>query len=424
MSTTSEVATPLKRSVEPPTNAPTRQSRLPGLQFVGVFAALGLLGFNAWWYWRDNRSLPDLGTISRFISREQYAQAEPALREHLRRSPHDGDARMMLARVYAARGDLLGCARQLQQVPYWWPQKWEALYREGQSYLMIDRAREAERSWLDVIKDDPLHPVSEDIFHDTSQELLKLYAIQDRWDDAYPVIWTGYDRAPASEKLTWLIMRMRAELERVSPKESITQLRRYVAASPDDWESLRALAHAELALGDRGLAERNFQGCLKGRPDDVRAWHDYLAMLLEGGELERFLELLRTAPPSADIEPETWFFRGIATEKAGDLQTAAMHFRKAIELNPFLAKAYYRLAAAEERLGLRDQAVIHRKKSKVINEARGQFPAAYSGYLTSLNSDGLDAPGSAVAARRVATICETLGWSRAAAAWNRLANSP
>ncbi|MGO9470903.1 MAG: tetratricopeptide repeat protein [Isosphaeraceae bacterium] len=421
MTTTSEVAIPAKRPLEPPIKAPTRQSRLPWLQLVGIPLALGLLGFNAWWYHRETRPLPDIATISRFMSRDQYAQAEPALLEHLRRSPHDGGARMMLARVYAARNDLLSCARQLHEVPYWWPQKWEALYREGQSYLMIDRARDAEHAWLEVIKDDPLHPVSPEVFHDACQELLKLYATQDRWEDAYPVIWTAYDRAPAPEKLTWLIMRMRAELERVAPKESVAQLRRYAAAAPDDWESLLALARAELALGDRASAERHFKACLQGRPDDLRAWRDYLAALLEAGELEPFLELLGTPPPAAESEPDIWFFRGVASEKAGDWKTAAAHFSKAIELNPFLAKAYYRRAVAEERLGLRDQAIIHRRKSKEINEARGQFPAAYSGYLTSFDSGG-SAP--ATAARRIATICETLGWARAAAAWNRLAMSP
>ena len=76
--------------------------------------------------------------------------AEPALREHLRRAPHDGELMIMLARALAARGDLLGCARQLHEVPYWWPQKAEAIFREGQSYLQIDRAKDAEHAWLRV----------------------------------------------------------------------------------------------------------------------------------------------------------------------------------------------------------------------------------------------------------------------------------
>jgi tetratricopeptide (TPR) repeat protein len=424
MTTTSEVATPVKRPLVPPIKTRTQKSRLPFLQLVGISIALALLGFNAWLYWRDTRPLPDLAAISRLMSSNQYTLAEAALREHLRRSPNDGEARMMLARVYAARGDLLNCASQLHQVPYWWPQKWESLYREGQSYLMIDRARDAEQAWLAVIADDPLHPVSADVFHDACQELLKLYAVQNRWEDAYPVIWKAYDRAPPEEKANWLVMRMRAELERVAPKESIAQLRRWVAALPDDWDALRALAHAEFALGEHAAASRHFQACLKSRPDDVRIWHDYLGVLMEGGDLESFLELLLTPPPGADSEPETWFFRGIASEKAGDWKTAAAQFKKSIDLNPFLAKGYYRLAVAEERLGLRDQASVHRKKTKEINEARGQFPAAYSSYLASLDSGGPSAAGTAAAAQRVATICDILGWSRAAAAWNRLAISP
>ena len=98
---------------------PTRRPSEPAAMFhlVGICVALGLAGFNAWWYWRDNRPRPDLATISRLMSHDQYAQAEPALREHLRRSPHDGEARMMLARLHAARGDLLNCARAATRSP-------------------------------------------------------------------------------------------------------------------------------------------------------------------------------------------------------------------------------------------------------------------------------------------------------------------
>ncbi len=40
MTTTSEVTTPAKRPVEPPIKAPTRQSRLPWLQLVGLSLCL------------------------------------------------------------------------------------------------------------------------------------------------------------------------------------------------------------------------------------------------------------------------------------------------------------------------------------------------------------------------------------------------
>ena len=73
----------------------------------------------------------------------------------------------MLARALAARGDLLGCARQLHEVPYWCPQKPEALYREGQAYFQLDRARDAEDAWLELIKDDPSAPRSRRLYWPT-----------------------------------------------------------------------------------------------------------------------------------------------------------------------------------------------------------------------------------------------------------------
>ncbi len=143
------------------------------------------------------------------------------------------------------------------------------------------------------------------------------------------------------------------------------------------------MAHAELALGFHSEAALHFQACLKGRPDDVRAWRDYLAMLLEQGDLDAFTALLQKAPHSADSEPETWMYRGVAREKAGDRQAAANHFRKAIELNPTAPKYYYRLAMAEERLGLREQAAAHRGRTKQMNEARSQLAGRIRGLLRS-----------------------------------------
>jgi tetratricopeptide (TPR) repeat protein len=389
-------------------------------KLIGVSFLTGLLVFNTWWYWRDTRPIAGLTTIEDWIGREQYVLAEAALREHLRRSPWNGGARMMLARTLASRNDFLGCARQLHRIPDWSPQKAEALYREGQSYLKIDRARDAESAWLEAIKDDPLHPSPSDIFHDACQELLKLYAIEDRWDDAYPVLWRAYDRAAPIDRPVLLSMRMRCELERVAHKESIETLRRY-AAMPGDREALRALARAELALGLHAEAATHFQACLQGQPDNVWAWRDYLSMLLEQGDLNEFLAVLAKAPASAEGEPETWAFRGVAREKSGDWEGAANCFHTAIEINPYNATYHYRLAMAEERLGDREQALVHRRRTKTINEARAQLPAAYADYSASSSPRELGAPDAVTACRHLAKICETLGWARAAQAWNRQA---
>jgi tetratricopeptide (TPR) repeat protein len=424
MITTSDVAAPGRRPRTLPVASLGGRKGSFVAKLVGACLIAGLSGFNAWWYWRETRPLPDPKIIDEWMSRERYVDVQQALREHLRRSPHDGEARMTLARALAGQGHLLACARQLHEVPSWWPRKIEALYREGQSYMKLDRAKDAEAAWLEAIKDDPLHPAPGGLFHDACQELLKLYAIEDRWEDAYPVMWIAYDHASPADHPALLAMRMRPELERVAPKQTVELLERYATAAPDDWEALRALARAEQALGRPADAARHFQKCLKGWPDNGRAWRDYLGMLLEQGDLDAFLALLAHAPKSAESEPETWMFRGVAREKASDWHAAAAHFRKAIELNPSVPKYYFRLAMAEERLGLHELAITHRKRTKEMNEARRQLPSAFSDYFAAQQSKNSGAPDLTAACKHLASICETLGWSRAAQAWNRLAIAP
>ena len=423
---TAPVERPLTPVAAPVTAAHGRQSGSLVWRLVGACVIVILSGFNVQCYWRDTRTLPHLNTVSDWIRREQYLRAETVLREHLRRSPHDGEARMMLARALAGRGDLLGCARQLHEVPFWWPRKPEALLREGQAYLQIDRARDAEAAWLNALRDDTVHPISPDVFHDVVQEVLKIYAIEDRWEDAYPVIWTAYDHASPAEYPVLLAMRIRPELERVAPKESIEILRRYVAAAPDDWEAVRALARAEQAINNSTEAARLFQLCLEGSPENVRAWHDNLAMLHGAGViLDAFLTLLQKALPRlADSESEDLdVHRAAASESAQDLRAAAEHFRKAIELNPTVPKYYYRLALVEQRLGLHEDARAHLGRTKEMNEARAQLPVAYSDYFAAREQTDRTTE-MAAACKHLATICETLGWSRAALGWSRLTLAP
>src|SRR5262249_46738352 len=146
-----------------------------------------------------------LPTISGWIRADRYAEAESALREHLRRSPRDGEARSMLARVLAARKDMFGCANELSKVPDWWPNKAETHLRAGQAYLMVDRAKDAEREFLAVVNSDALHPAPLNVLHDAANALLEIYATEDRWDEAHPVFWRIYDDSPPDNRLPILV---------------------------------------------------------------------------------------------------------------------------------------------------------------------------------------------------------------------------
>jgi tetratricopeptide (TPR) repeat protein len=437
MITDSNVAIPSERTIAGPSGGfpPRRRARAAWgrwriartLALAGLVA--GLVRFNVWWYWRVPRPLADSRTIEGWISLREYDRAEAELRERLRRAPHEVEARMILARTLAARGDLLACARELHDVPYWSSRKTDALFREAQAYLAADRARGAEAALLAILDDDPLHRPDPGVYHDASQELLKIYAAEDRWEDAYGIIWKAYDHARPPDQPLVLTMRLRCELERVAQSETVKVLRRYIAADPADFEALRAVAKAELALGQRAEAVRDMEACLRARPQDPRVWRDYLTMLQTLGEQDAFETTMDRVPPSAETEPEIWIFRGQAKERAGNWQAAAADYRKAIELNPNLNNAHYRLSVIEERQGRREQAAAHRKRWQDLRDARTRLPQAAQDYQNALAAaSGPEPRPSAIAnlrasCRRLASLCSTLGWARAAEAFNQVAAS-
>jgi tetratricopeptide (TPR) repeat protein len=374
------------------------------------------LGLGWWWYGRETQSVPSLATIAGWMTRQRYAEAELALREYLRRSPDDGEARTMLARLLAARGDARGCARELRRVPSWWPTKAEARFREGQTYLRIDRAREAETAWLALIQQDvPQAPPA--VFQDACLELLRLYAVEDRWEDAAPLIWIAYDRAAPADRALWLILRLRSELERLAHWETLALLRRYVAADPEDGEVPRALARAEQALGRPAEATGHFRLCLARHPDDARAWRDYLALLLAQGDRDGFLAALAQAP-AAPSEPQLGIYHGLEHEWRGDLEGAARLYRQAVARNPSVVEYHYRLALAERRLGRTEVAAEHLQRARDLREARRRLPGQFMRYLDvrGLSSGPAQASMAATALEQLAATCTTLGWTRAAAA--------
>ena len=385
--------------------------------FLLMVIILGLVGFNAWWYWRDTRPLANKKTIDRWISGKQYDLAEFDLREQLRRSAYDGEARMTLARLLAVQGDDISAARELQKVPFWSPRKAEALFLEGTIHLMLNRAKDAEAAFLEIIKDDPLHPQPPDIYHDAFFEIMKLYATQDRWDDAFANLWRAYELATPRDRYTLLLWRMRAELERVAPAESLPRLQSYVAADPTDIESLRALARAEQALGKFDDSERDFRLCLKLAPNDGRVWRDYIAMLHERGDRKGCFAAVERAPREAEVEPEFLKFRAMAREDLGDYASAADCYRAAIERNPNVVEYHYKLAIVEERLGNREKAAEQRKLAKTLREARAELPKAYTDFLEARDDLPTGGPDIAQAVQNLSKVCRVLGFTKAADAW-------
>ena len=94
-----------------------------------------------------------------------------------------------------------------------------------------------------------------------------------------------------------------------------------------------------------------------------------------------------------------------------------------LERDPYITAYHYRLAMVEEGLGHRDVAAEHRKQADQLCVVRGQLLTAFTDVIDAQEHKTTTAPDLPASMRRLASICETLGWARLADAWYKLAES-
>jgi tetratricopeptide (TPR) repeat protein len=382
---------------------------------------LSLLGLNAWWLGRDARPVVALDVIARWTQEQRDREAEQALRQRLARSPHDGDSRVLLAKLLARRHDTLGCARELHQVPFWWPDKGRWLLMEAGAFKECDRMRDAEAAWKIIAAEDPFHPVDPKYVTAAIRDLMELYAVEGRWDEMVQLIWTTYDRTDDPvERENLLNMRLRTELERILPAVAAEKMEKYLAADPRDWEARRGLAKAKLALNLPEEARRHIEVCREERPEDPRGWADGLDVLHTMGDLDGLRQTVARLPASVAEHPAVLTHRARLLERDRRWPEAAEVYRRILQGRRFELETYYRLALVEDRLGQHEPAQVHRQRWEAMRTARTELNAAYQKVLDLHQSDPKSSRYHA-AVRRLAQLCKILGWSRDAEGWSRVA---
>ncbi len=384
-----------------------------------VALTLGLISLNAWWWWAD-RPPVDMRTIDLWLAAGRTADAERALRQQIARSRFHGEAMMKLARLVAKRDDYLGCARILRGVPDWWPAKAEALFIEGQSFKQVDRIRDAVTAWKACVAGDPLHPIPPHYQQGAARELIGTYILEGRIDEARLLLMKAYELAAPSEHVDVLIMRMRAELERVAHEEAVSKLRSFVAADPGDWEARRALALEEQLSENPDAADVHIQACLDARPTDTDVWRTLLEILHQRGARDEIKAAVDRLPPSADDDAEIWKFRGLVREWNGKLESAADAFRRASELNPREGEYFYKLGIVEQRLGRSVLAADHLEQSRILRKIDSDLDDAYHRFLALSQNSHPGDPSYDAEVKVLASLCERMGWKREAEAWRKV----
>ncbi len=379
-----------------------------------------LLVWNVWLAW-ESRPVRDLTEIARSMRLNQFSEAEQALRDRLRRSPHDGESRMLLARLLAQQDDLIGCAEQLHEIPFWWPEKAEALYLEKEAYYNGQHAPGAESAWRNLIAFDPLHPPPATYFSNACMNLAKLYLLQNRSEEAVEVLWQLYEEVEPRHHESILSVRFESILNQVRPDHAVEYLRQFVETVPDDWNSRRALALAEQANGRPETAIRQINACLEALPDDPKVHRDRLIILEAQEKYEALAMAIREIPEKADRDARTWNILGTFHERSGRLEAAAEADLRAFELDPTDFTSLYRLALLEQRLGRPEQAQESLRRHAELRASLLQLPDAFQEYQASLSGrQFVEGPDRAEAIEELIRICEVIGWTREAEAWRAL----
>ena len=243
-------------------------ARLGNVAFWGLVLVLITLNLD-----RARNLWPPLGppAITRLIERNQGDAAESALRDRLRRNPFEGDSRLSLAQLVRRRGDMAAAARELRQVPAWWPTKPEALWLEGQTALAAGLAVEAEAAWRACLRDDPLHPTPPRTFSAAANELIGLLNLEGRQVEAIALLETIHQGSAPEDRPP--ILRMIADLRSRGTRfptdpAALATLERCAGADPEDVAARLALAGAARSAGRWDDALRWVEAALAIRPDD------------------------------------------------------------------------------------------------------------------------------------------------------------
>ena len=233
-----------------------------------------------------------------------------ASRVHLLRSPHNGEATIMLASVLASRGDELGAARVLDTVPFWWPKKREMLLLEGQLFLAKDRAKtrrpRGRSAYVTILSTRPHHPRASSRKQPWDCSRFFSSRARGRGERAGVACLRTGRTTRARGNPAFLDAARTARRRARHPRRSLAPLPR--DRSPR-LASARALAEAETSLGHTQTALSLVDECLRSRPDDLLPRRTLLDILLREGDTRRHAVEVARIETRTDVSWEVWTHR-------------------------------------------------------------------------------------------------------------------
>jgi tetratricopeptide (TPR) repeat protein len=148
--------------------------------------------------------------------------------------------------------------------------------------------------------------------------------------------------------------------------DAVKELEQAIDIKPDDFESVNNLGVAYCKVGRFADAIRVHRDALKLRPDSASAHYNLAnALAFSGGLPQAESEYLKAIQLATDPEKKADAYGNLGSVyvQMGLFDKAADSFKKALELNPALAKVHYNIGAMYESKGDLEQAISAYRKA-------------------------------------------------------------
>ena len=368
---------------------------------------------------------PSLTEAAALAEGRRFSQAGDLVRAILRSDPSRSDAHMLAAQIALDRPGppaapyerpdptpALEALEHLKHVrasdPYL--SALIALNR-GKAEYRLGRLDQAETSWLDALRLQPNIP-------EAGWLLLETYDLQGRSEDARRLALRLHKVEPdPRDRVQYLLELVRQDAQPRAPASIVLWFEPVVKQNPGD-------LHANLALGlalinssqlDRGLEV--LRSAVKSHPDLADAWDAWLTGLDDAGQIDALSSVVDRLPPSLVNLPLFAKHRARVAQERGDWKVAALYYRDALKAAPHDPRLSYRLSRVLRNAGEENEAarlqLSHRSYTSVSPELRALYEKA--------NADKtLGTRPHPELYRQIGELRERMGLHEEALAWYRL----
>jgi tetratricopeptide (TPR) repeat protein len=368
---------------------------------LGIGLAALLLGWLGWLGWSAGRTGMLRREASAAVKVTDWGRAEAALARLSWYRPDDLEAIRLRVEIAERRGDLGAALRALAVVPDSIPESPSAHVRRGLILKELYRPREAEAAFRAALRREPRLP-------EPRRELVALLGIERRADEQEKELWELHDRAGCPIEALRLLAQStvtipRGTLAKTSDEGAV--LERCLAADPDDSHLRPPLARFYRLRGETDAARRLLESWLRDHPDDPSARVEWLACLVDEGDVDGASSWFESPPSSCRGFADFERLRGDWLTLQGKSTEAIPAYREAVRLAPREPEVRYRLAQALRASGRLDEAT-----EALTYHCRLQDLAVLAAGVAE-DHPALDR------INEVGRVCRTLGRQREARAW-------